>query len=209
LSAARAAAGGHDAPVRRTTVVALAALGALVVAAVLLRDRGGEARTGSLTTVGDSLNVGVAPYLGDALPGWEIAGDDVVGRGSSDGIQALERLRPSLAPVVVVSLGTNDPQADADGFREHVREVLRLAGDGRCVIWSTVWRGGPNEAFNQVLADEARDNRALRLVDWHAMVAAHREWLAGDGVHGTPEGYAARAAAIAEVATRCLPSGSA
>jgi lysophospholipase L1-like esterase len=167
-----------------------------------------RAKTGSMTMVGDSLNVGVEPYLADALPGWRIATDDVVGRGSDDGIAALERFGSDLAPVVVVSLGTNDTQSDVDGFRADVREVLSHVGDRRCVVWATIWRRQANDPFNDVLADEARANQALELVEWDEMVTKHPEWLTRDGVHATPEGYAARAGAIADAASACLPAAA-
>ena len=134
---------GHHPGMRLVAIVAVLCAAA-VVGAVLV-EHGGDAsasRVGSLTMVGDSLNVGTEPALRTALRGWSIETDDVVGRGSDDGISALERIGTGLAPVVVVSLGTNDPQGDAEGFRKDVRTVLRLAGDGRCVVWANVWRNG-------------------------------------------------------------------
>ena len=110
--------------------------------------------------------------------------------------------------MVVVSLGTNDPQSDVDGFRADVRELLSRAGAGRCVVWATIWRGEANDGFNDVLAAEARANSALELVEWDEMVADHPEWLTSDGVHATPAGYAARARAIANTASDCLPAAA-
>jgi hypothetical protein len=191
---------------RSAAVIALVVAAGAIAAVVLTRgqepDRG---RTGSLTMVGDSLNVGIEPYLERELPGWRITTDDVVGRGSDDGIAALASLGDSLAPVVVVSLGTNDPQDDVDGFRADVRDLLARAGPDRCVIWATIWRNGANDAFNAVLREEADANGSLRLVDWHEMLAANLSWLSDD-VHATPEGYEARAAAVADQARDCLPS---
>jgi hypothetical protein len=193
---------------RLVAVLVLVAVAVAVAAAiVVLRDDDTPSdRTGSLTMVGDSLNVGVEPYLVNELPGWRIRMDDEVGRGSDDGIDALAGIGAELGSVVVVSLGTNDPQEDADAFRADVRELLSLTGPERCVVWATIWRGDANASFNDVLIDEAHANRALRLVRWHEMVEEHPEWLIGDGVHGSPEGYAARAEAIADVARDCLPA---
>ena len=193
------------------TVALLVGLTAVAVVVVQLSGRGGSGtpRTGSVTMVGDSLNIGLEPYLERELPGWRIESDDVVGRGTDDGVAALHAFGHALAPVVVVSLGTNDPQTDTEGFRADVRRVLALAGEDRCVVWATVWRGGANDAFNHVLAEETIVNRALRLVEWDDMVAEHPEWLTGDGVHATPAGYEARARAVADVARDCLPEKSA
>ena len=193
---------------RLVALIAVVVVAAAAAIIVLRDDEPPASRTGSITMVGDSLNVGMEPYLEEELQGWRIETDDVVGRGSDDGIAALTGIGPDLGAVVVVSLGTNDPQEDAEGFRADVRELLSRAGSGRCVVWATVWRGSPNVAFNDVLADEARANRALRLVEWHEMVAEHPEWLVGDGVHGSPEGYAARAEATAGVARDCLPAAA-
>ncbi len=191
----------------RLVAIVVVLCAAAAVGAVLVEHAGdaSASRVGSLTMVGDSLNVGTEPALRKALPGWSIETDDVVGRGSDDGIAALERIGNGLAPVVVISLGTNDTQSDVAGFRNDVRTVLRSAGDARCVIWATVWRGGANDAFNTVLAEAAQANGTLRLVAWDELAAAHPEWLSSDGVHSTPAGYAARAAAIARVARDCLP----
>lgn len=173
---------------------------------LLVVDEGTErGRIGSLTLVGDSLNVGVRPALEHELRGWRLDGDSEVGLTTDRGIEALQRLGEAAAPVLAISLGTNDPQTDAEGFREGVQAVLELAGPGRCVIWPTVWRGGANEALNDVLATAADANHALRVVEWHEMVAEHPEWLAGDGVHASSAGYAARAKAIADEARDCLP----
>lgn len=189
------------------SLLALSALvlAAAVVALVLARDDASAPvrTTGAVSLVGDSLNVGIEPYLEQELAGWRISTDDVVGRSTDAGIAALESAGPGLARVVVVSLGTNDPQADADGFRANVRRVLDVVGDRRCVVWATIWRGGANEAFNGVLAEVAGDNRRLVLVEWDAMVESAPELLAADGVHGTPDGYARRARAVAEAVRRC------
>ncbi len=188
-----------------SALVVAAALAALLVAT---RDSGSgsRAKTGAVSLVGDSLNVGIEPYLRDDLDGWTITTDDEVGRATDAGIEALDRAGGSLRPVVVVSLGTNDPQEDVDSFRADIARVLDRVGPSRCVVWSTIWRdGGPNKAFNEALADAARDDDRLVLVDWARLVADDPTLLAGDGVHGTPDGYAARASAVASAVRDCKP----
>ena len=181
-------------------------LGAAVIAgaaAVWAGDDSGRApTTGSVSLIGDSLNVGIEPYLGAALPGWTIRAENEVGRATREGLAVLERDRASLGRVVVVSLGTNDPQDDARGFRSHVRRALELAGR-RCLVWATIWRDGPGEALNEVLLQEARANRSLTLVEWDAMLAARPDWLAPDGMPATPAGYRARAEAVADAVRGC------
>jgi lysophospholipase L1-like esterase len=196
---------------RSTTFFAAFFAVAAVVALVAVR-RGTEARPaespGTATLIGDSLNVGIEPYLGEALPQWRIVANDLVGRTTSEGIAELEAGRPALSSYVVVSLGTNDGH-DVAAFRTDVARVLALAGADRCVIWATVWRDGkPSEDFNDVLRQAAEANRRLRLVAWAEMVDKQPELLAGDGLHGNADGYRKRAEAVAEAVHSCAPGPS-
>lgn len=183
-------------------VLALSAAAAVLAVVVRREDDGSARKPGAVTLVGDSLNVGIERYLPDRLPGWSIDADDEVGRTTDAGLAALEGLAGALAPVVVVSLGTNDPQTDVEGFRIRVRRALELTGN-RCVVWPSIWRGGANESFNEVLAQQAAAGGALRVVDWVGLVERRPELMSGDGVHPTEEGYTARADAIAETVRSC------
>lgn len=182
------------------------ALGALFL--VRLSDEPvSSASRGTVTLVGDSLNVGVERYLPDALPGWAVVANDQVGRSTPEAIAELEAGRPGLSSHVVVSLGTNDPPAAVAAFRADVARVLELIGPNRCVVWATIWRdGAPSEAFNAVLRDAAEASRRVRLVEWASLVQDHPEWLAADGLHGNETGYRERARAVAEATTGCAPA---
>jgi lysophospholipase L1-like esterase len=189
--------------VRLLAIVLALSAAATVLAVAGRRGDDRSAQPGAVTLVGDSLNVGVEPYLPDRLAGWSIDADDEVGRTTEAGLAALEGLGAALAPVVVVSLGTNDPQADVEGFRDRLRRALALTGPDRCVVWPTIWRGGANDAFNEVLAQEAEASSGLHVVDWVGLVERRPELMGADGVHPTEEGYAARAEAIAETVRSC------
>jgi lysophospholipase L1-like esterase len=185
-------------------LVAAAATSLLVVS----RHRGTASTTfqGTVTLVGDSLNVGIEPYLAAALPRSSVVADDRIGRSTSEGVAELEAGRPALSSSVVVSLGTNDTPTAVAAFRADVARVLGLAGPGRCVIWATIWRdGAPNDSFNAVLRDAAASNRRLRLVEWAEMIRAHPDRLAGDGLHGNEAGYRDRARAVAAAVRSCAP----
>ena len=124
---------------------------AVTVGVVLVVHQRGNAAApaavGTATLVGDSLNLGVEPYLADALPRWRIVANDRVGRSTPEGIAEIEAGRPHLSSYVVVSLGTNDPPAAVDAFRADVARVVRLVGPDRCLIWATIWRdGAPSDA---------------------------------------------------------------
>ena len=163
-------------------------------------------KPGEASLVGDSLNLGVEPYLRVELRRWLIVADDELGRPTADRRRALKAKGASLAPYVVISLGTNDPVDTVDAFRASVAEVLRLAGPSRCVVWVTIHRDGDAyEPFNEVLRAEASGNRNLRLVEWTSMIRAHPDFLAADGIHATPAGYQARARAIVDALRACPP----
>ena len=139
-------------------------------------------RTGSLTMVGDSLNVGVEPYLEEQLPGWRIETDDVVGRGSDDGIAALAGIGSELGSVVVVSLGTNDPQEDPAGVpRGRARAALARRP------W-TLRRVGHHLAGRR----QRRLQRGARRRGPREPCAAARR-MARDGRRSTPSGSSATA----------------
>jgi hypothetical protein len=174
------------------------------LAALSLTGCGGDSAAGTLTTVGDSLNVGIQPYLVEELGGWSIDHHDRNGRRTQEGIDELQSLGRDLGQVLVVSLGTNDFDGDAATFRRQVEEVVARAGPRRCVVWTTIWLGGPH-AFNDVLRASATLHPNLELVDWADMVEQEPELLAADGVHATPDGYARRAEETARVARECLP----
>ena len=188
---------------RLSLAIVLAVAIAVAVYAVKRPDDSPAQATGSATLVGDSLNVGIEPYLGDALPGWRLDTHDRVGRATQEGIDELRSLG-GLAPVVVVSLGTNDADGSEPEFRKLVNEAVAIVGPRRCLVWATVVRdGAPRTGFNQALADARSAHGNVRLVEWAAMVDDDGELLAGDLVHGTPEGYARRAEETGRAIREC------
>jgi len=181
-----------------------------VAAVTLGREEEAAARdTGAVTLVGDSLNVGIEPYLADELDGWTIDAHDRVGRATDEGVEVLRERQGSLAPVVVVSLGTNDPDGSEARFGELVEEAIQLVGPRRCVVWATIVRDGePRMGFDDVLEEARSAHNNVRLVEWAALVDEEPGLLAADRVHGTPDGYARRAADTA-AAVRSCPDRSA
>jgi lysophospholipase L1-like esterase len=189
---------------RLSLAIVLAVAIAVAVYAVKRSDDSPAHATGSATLVGDSLNVGIEPYLDDALPSWRIDAHDRVGRATQEGIDELRSLGGRLAPVVVVSLGTNDSDGSEPDFRQLVNRAVAIVGPRRCLVWATVVRDGtPRTGFNQVLEDARSEHPNIRLVEWAAVVGENSELLAGDLVHGTPEGYARRAEETARAVRDC------
>ena len=197
---------------RLTLTLLLLAAAAVVAFLAVGRDEENAAATdtGALTLVGDSLNVGTEPHLREALPHWAIDAHDRVGRSTEEGLDVLREQRRALAPVVVVSLGTNDAEGTESRFRELVDEAIALVGRGRCLVWATIVSGGAERAgFDDVLRDAADAHANVRLVDWAALAAEDDELLAGDLVHGTPAGYARRAEATVDALRTCPDRGAA
>jgi lysophospholipase L1-like esterase len=180
---------------------------AIAAAAVVSRGRDDASSamdTGSVTLVGDSLNVGVEPYLTQELPGWRVDSHDRVGRPTSEGIDELRVRRTKLAPVVVVSLGTNDVEGTEDEFRALVDDAIRIVGPDRCLVWATIVRDAEERAgFDDILRDASASHSNVRLVEWASLVLEDPSLLAGDRVHGTPEGYARRAEETARAIRAC------
>jgi len=162
----------------------------------------------SVLDVGDSLSVGTAPYLEAHLRGYRIVADRSLGLHASDAASVVWKRAASLQAILVVSAGTNDDPRIVSTFWRAVTQVVTAAGSERCVVWPTIVRppavGASYDGLNRALAHVAAQHRNLVLVDWVGLVRRHPEWLAGDGVHVSVEGYRARAAAIsAAVTTKC------
>jgi lysophospholipase L1-like esterase len=189
----------------RLSLALVLAIAVGVAAFAVLRDDDGATQdTGSVTLVGDSLNVGIEPELGKLLPGWQIDAHDRVGRATPEGIEELRDLDRRLAPVVVISLGTNDPDGSEREFRRLVDEAIDVVGPHRCLVWATIVRdGAARTSFNHELEEARSEHRNVRLVDWATLVARSPELLAADAVHGTPEGYERRAEETADAIRGC------
>jgi hypothetical protein len=159
---------------------------------------------------GDSLGQATVPYLKRQLPHWRIAQDAHPNARSSEGAGAMRTYGRRLAPVIYVSLGTIDDPSRFEDFRDSLREIMRVAGPRRCVVWTNIFRpdeqGFSYRAFNDELERQAalRDN--LRIVDWERMVDANVGWLVNDAVHVIEAGYSARARAVAREVRRCRAS---
>jgi lysophospholipase L1-like esterase len=106
-----------------------------------------------------------------------------------------------------VSLGTNDDPNQVAGFRAAIEEVMEVAGERRCVVWTNIVRppyeGTSYDGYNRALAREARARDNLRVVNWARMVERNPEWLAEDGVHVSADGYRARAKTVARQVQAC------
>ena len=190
--------------VRLASFVALATAICAVTGATPAR-----AASGGVLVIGDSLEVGTAPYLRQELKGIAVAVDARTSRPSLEGVAVLRlRLRPSHR-VVVFDLGTNDDLADPARLASDLTAVRRLAGK-RCLVVATVSRPSLGRStvagLNEVVRQFVSQTPGAQLADWRAAVASHPDLVAPDGVHATPAGYELRGRLVAEAVQACLPS---
>jgi lysophospholipase L1-like esterase len=141
--------------------------------------------------VGDSLAVGMKPYLGTLLPSSDITWDSKSGRTTPTGLEHLRaRLRRVTPDVVVISLGTNDGWNPLR-FADRINRALAAIPKTACVVWSSIDRPprkGPFKALNKVLWAASRNDRRLKIIDWHAVVSTGQVRLP-DGLHPDAAGY--------------------
>jgi hypothetical protein len=185
----------------------------LALVALLAAAAPAEAAGHRLLVNGDSLAVGTKRYIPRELEGWKVEHSTSVSRHAHEGADVLRSYGRRLPRVIHVSLGTNDDPNQVEQFAAAIGEVMDVAGERRCVVWTNIARppyeGTSYAGYNRTLAreDRARDN--LLVVNWARMVKRNPEWLAEDGVHVSAGGYRARARAVARHVRRCRPAASA
>jgi hypothetical protein len=168
---------------------------------------GGNSGPGTLILIGDSLAVGIENLLPGLLPGWRVTSDALTSRPLDAGMAILARTSVPDGAVLAISLFTNDDPSRTGALEAAVRTTVRRAGAGGCAVWATIARpplnGRSYGAANALLHRlDAQYGRRLAVVPW-AELASRSGWLAGDGVHATPEGYRQRARLYAEAARSC------
>ncbi|MBA3747513.1 MAG: hypothetical protein H0W96_08500 [Solirubrobacterales bacterium] len=141
--------------------------------------------------VGDSLAVGMTPFLREMITDRQVTFDARNGRTTPQGLEALRLDLQQFAPqTIVISLGTNDG-SDPRVFADRVDRTLRTVPTNTCIVWPTIVRPprkGAYKQLNRVLRDAARRDHRLTVIDWDRMVAKGQVPMR-DGVHPTTEGY--------------------
>jgi hypothetical protein len=165
----------------------------------------GQALPHDVLVIGDSLALGMADALRVALPGWRVRVDAKISRPLAEGMRILAR-EPDVPAVVAFSLFTNDDPGATAALEQAVRATATRPGG--CAVWATIVRppynGVSYAAANRLLQRLGSDPQLrLRLVDWAGLIARSPSFVAGDGVHGTPESYRARGALYAQAIKSC------
>jgi hypothetical protein len=139
--------------------------------------------------LGDSLAVGIAPYVDAGLGDRTLSVDAAEGRGTATSESLLQSYAATSAPIWIVSLGTND---NPDDFEAPARSIVQLAGSDRCVVWFDVWRASTDDMINATLDQIAAEHPNVHVIPWHDTSALHPEWFSGTDVHPSSTGYAVR-----------------
>jgi lysophospholipase L1-like esterase len=203
----------YRARIRRLGKSLAALLAALSVpAAVPAAGRADDAPAapGPVVVVGDSLAVGLRPYLRRMLVGHPLTWDVRSGRTTPQGLPLLRAaIRAVPHPqAVVISLGTNDG-TDPRRFADRIRRALDAIPADACVIWPDIYRPPRKGAFrqlNRVLRAWTRRDGRVVVLPWDRAVADHRVRLP-DGLHPDAAGFRLRARMIANAVDRgCVPA---
>jgi lysophospholipase L1-like esterase len=159
---------------------------------------------GPVLAVGDSLMVGVVEHghLGAilTLDGWELETVAGLGRSVRWAIDQIESREERVPRSVVVALGTN-PGFSSFGFAQEVtelRDALVKLG-ARHILWMPPHNPDDPERYaekEQILRDLDRADRRMVVPEWGAILDQHPDWVVGDGIHLTEDGYAAMAVFI-------------
>jgi peptidoglycan/LPS O-acetylase OafA/YrhL len=150
------------------------------------------------TAIGDSVMVGAAPALRDALG--EVDIEASIGLQAPAALDVLRARRDAgqLGNVVIIHIGDNGvfPASTLDG-------MMDVVGSSRTVIFVNLKVPRPWETNNnKVIADGVKKYPNAQLVDWRAASINHPEYFWDDGIHLRPEGAQFYAQLISEVIQR-------
>ena len=180
-------------------------LSALVIALLIAVPAAAQAEMPSpVLVVGDSLAVGMRPYLGTMLGTSEVVWDARSGRTTPEGLVRLgARLHEVTPRTVVISLGTNDGP-DPQRFAERIQRALDAIPASACVVWVDINRPprkGRYHGLNRVLEQAAADDPRMVLVHWDRAVL-HRSVSLPDGLHPDAPGFRYRSLMVAGAVAR-------
>lgn len=142
-----------------------------------------EAQNLKITAVGDSVLLDAAPSIMKLAPNSDI--DAVVGRQLKESLPILQQkvANGTLAPNVVIALGTNGEfdQSDLD-------QLIKTCGKRQIFLVNTLVPRYWQDKVNQMLEKTAKKHKNVHLVDWNSIAKNNPEWFGEDGVHMGPLG---------------------
>ncbi|MED1666983.1 hypothetical protein [Brevibacillus laterosporus] len=137
-----------------------------------------------ITVIGDSVMMGVEPYLKEKLP--KITVDGKVGRQMSQAKDVVNELEQQgkLGDHIIIELGTNGPFK-----KEHLRNLLTSLSEAEKVLLVTTrvpkgWQDTVNSTIKEVVSEFSN----AKVVDWYAASEGKGDYFYKDGVHLKPDG---------------------
>lgn len=137
-----------------------------------------------VTVIGDSVIIGVEPYLKEVLP--KIVVDGKEGRQMSQARDVIDKLQAQgkLGDQIILELGTNGPFK-----KQQLRSLLESLSDKEQVLLVTTrvpkdWQ----EAVNANIQSVADEFSNVDVVDWYAASKDKADYFYQDGVHLKPDG---------------------
>ena len=161
------------------------------------------AGSGGVLVVGDSLEVGTSPYLGQYLSSTHLTVSAEVGLSSPEIFGLFGKSYDPSQSVIVFDAGTNDDPATPQILEGNLNAVAGAVGN-RCLVVPTVHIGDADTtAMNRMIRSFAASHPGTQVPDWAGFAVAHPELMQDDGVHPTSAGYEQRAQLIAEGILGC------
>ncbi|MBY0599922.1 acyltransferase family protein [Bacillus bingmayongensis] len=146
----------------------------------------------TVTAVGDSIMIDIAPYLKNVFPNIRI--DAKIGRQLSKAIPAVEQLKSegNLGDHVIVGLGTNGAFT-----KDQLVSLVKLIGNERKIVLINTRVPRPWESLvNEKLKEVASEYQNVTLIDWYSASAGNKAYFEPDGVHLTKTGAEAYASLV-------------
>jgi peptidoglycan/LPS O-acetylase OafA/YrhL len=148
-----------------------------------------------VTAIGDSVMLSCAEGLEYELPGIYI--NAVVSRQMDQAVLVVQQLaaRGQLRPIVLLGLGTNGNMAASE-----INQVRKAIGPHRWLVLINTYEPRPwEEPVNATIADAARHDPHVLLVNWYGAIEDHTNMLRDDQVHPLPPGAVLYASLIKKV----------
>lgn len=147
-----------------------------------------------VTAIGDSVLLNSSLKLNKLMPNMTI--DAKVGRQILDAFPMVDQMKAegSLAPVVLIALGTNGPTYNESDF-DHMMKQLK----GKQVFFvntksNLYWQ----DEVNEKLQKAAKKYPNTHIIDWHGVSKNQTSWFGDDGTHMVDPGSKAYAEYVAK-----------
>lgn len=147
-----------------------------------------------ITAIGDSLMIGIEPYLQKRMPGAVV--DGKIGRQmhqAPDVISGLEK-EGKLGKTVIIELGSNGSFTE----KQLADTLDSLTGAEQIILVNTRVPRPWETAVNDTIGKVSQSYPTVKLIDWYSASNGHNEYFYSDGVHLNKKGAEAYGNLIVE-----------